>query len=262
VRAPKWNVAQVWGLLASENAWPHSFVPMSPLRQSARLIAVRDLSPNVKELSLAPAQPLAFVAGQWVNVYVPSRGTFFKRAYSVANAPGAPHLELAVTHVEDGAASPVLHALQLGQELDVDGPYGLFTRSSSERSEPALFVATGTGLAPFRAMLQDELATPSDVPITVLFGCRSAADILWQQEFEGLCRRFPRLSTHVSLSRPDAAWTGLRGYVQHHLPTLVPKLGMPHVYVCGLTRMVSEVRRVLKEELGYDRKRIHSERYD
>lgn len=236
---------------------------MSSLRQSARVIAVRSLSQSVRELSLAPTQgPLAFAPGQWVNLYVDAAGTRLKRAYSIANGPGAAHIDLSVTHVDGGAASPLLHTCAIGQEFEIDGPHGMFTRSATERAEPALFVATGTGLAPFRSMLQEELAGAGGAPITVLFGCRTAADILWRDEFEQLAVQSGRLSLVVTLSKPDESWTGLTGYVQSHLAALVPKLGKPRVYACGLTRMVSEVRRVLKEDLGYDRKRIHSERYD
>jgi len=57
-------------------------------------------------------------------------------------------------------------------------------------------------------------------------------------------------------------WTGRRGYVQTHLAELIPALGRPHVYVCGLSNMVNAVRAALKETLGYNRKQIHTERYD
>jgi len=57
------------------------------------------------------------------------------------------------------------------------------------------------------------------------------------------------------LSRPPATWRGRRGYVQSHVTELAGAL-RPHVYVCGLNKMVSEVRRVLKQELGYDRRLI------
>jgi ferredoxin-NADP reductase len=236
---------------------------MSSLRQSARVTAVRILSPTVKELSLEPTRgPLTFVAGQWLNAYVQTDGTLVKRAYSIANAPGSRHVELAVTYVEGGAASPALHALCVGAELEIDGPHGMFTRSPAERLEPSLFVATGTGLAPFRSMLQAELGDPTLAPITLLFGCRTTQDVLWRAELDALTARYPRLSVVVTLSRPEASWTGRTGYVQNHLATLTEQIGLPRVYICGLTRMVSEVRRVLKEDLGYDRKRMQSERYD
>ena len=144
----------------------------------------------------------------------------------------------------------------------MDGPHGFFTRER-ERDQPALFVATGTGLCPLRAMLQEELARASDgPPLGLLFGCRSQADILWRDELQAWSTAHARFQTWVTLSRCDEQWGGARGYVQAHLGAALEALGRPHVFVCGLSKMVGEVRAVLKQQHGYDRKLVHSERYD
>jgi NAD(P)H-flavin reductase len=95
-----------------------------------------------------------------------------------------------------------------------------------------------------------------------LFGCRSQADILWREQLEQLAAEEPLFQLSVTLSRPDPAWPGRRGYVQEHVVELARTLAQPHVFICGLSRMVSEVRAVCKGTLGLDRKHIHSERYD
>jgi ferredoxin-NADP reductase len=221
------------------------------------------LSPSVRSLVLlVEGEPLTFVAGQWINLYVPTPAGELKRAYSIASGPADDTLELAVTLVRDGAASPTLHALTEGTRLEIDGPHGFFTRSEAEQREPSLFVATGTGLSPFRSMLREARTRPEHAPITLLFGCRTQADILYGDELMALSAADPAFRLEVSLSRPGAGWQGRTGYVQHHLAELVRELHKPAVYICGLTRMVSETRALLKGELGYDRKRIHSERYD
>lgn len=221
------------------------------------------LSPSVRSLRLAFADgPLSFTAGQWVDLYVETAQGTQKRAYSIASAPHDANLELAVTLVSTGAASPVLHGLREGSELAVDGPYGFFTLDQPLAATPCLFVATGTGLSPLRSMLfawQKRAVRP---PITLLFGVRTQADILWGDELAAWARDYPEFSLQVTLSRPEASWTGRAGYVQHHVAELARALGEPHVFVCGLNHMVSEVRALCKGELGYDRRRIHSERYD
>ena len=232
----------------------------------ARIVEVRNLSPSVRSLALELLEPAAglpaFQAGQWLHLHVQAPdGSREKRAYSIASGPGASPIELAVTYVSDGVVSPVLHALAVGDELACDGPYGFFTRQA-ERAEPALFVATGTGLAPLRSMLFEILQTPAHPPITLLFGVRSQADILWREQLEAWAARDPGFRLEVSLSRPEAGWQGRTGYVQSHVAELAGALGEPHVFVCGLSPMVNAVRALCKGELGYDRKRIHSERYD
>jgi ferredoxin-NADP reductase len=224
------------------------------------------LSPSVKGLVLACAdgQPLPYIPGQWINLHVPYDGVSDKRSYSIASAPSQAHpeqFEVAVTRVEEGSISLALHALPEGAALSFDGPYGYFTREGMEQL-PALFVGTGTGVGPLRAMIQAELERDAGPPLTLLFGCRTQADILYREQFDALAKQHERFTFAPTLSRAAAEWSGRRGYVQMHLPELVEKLGRPHVYVCGLSGMVNDVRAALKQQLGYDRKHIHTERYD
>jgi NAD(P)H-flavin reductase len=231
------------------------------------LLSTRVLSPTVKLLRFRTLDraPLAFVAGQWLNFDVETEQGVARRAYSIATAPSAEHpdeFEIAVTRVDDGgSASLALHALVPGSRIEVDGPHGFFTREDT-RVKSALFVGTGTGVCPLRAMIEDELRAPGGPPLTLLFGCRSQADILWGDQLAQWAAQHARFGLHVTLSRPEVGWNGLQGYVQRHLAELIDPAARPHVYVCGLTKMVSEVRRVLKDQLGYDRRMIHSERYD
>ena len=236
--------------------------------RTVELVAAQSLSATVRALTFrcTDRRPLGHIAGQWVNIDVPTAAGVARRAYSVASAPSREHadqFELAVTRVDAGlGASQALHALPLGAQLAIDGPHGFFTREQ-ERAVPALLVGTGTGVCPLLAMLEDELAQPEGPPLGLLFGCRGEGDVLFRERLEAWARDCPRFKLWVTLSRPAEGWSGLSGYVQTHLGAVLPALGgRPHVYVCGLTKMVSEVRRVLKEQHGYDRKLIHSERYD
>ncbi len=221
------------------------------------------LSPSVRSLQLAfDDGPVSFAAGQWVDLHVPTASGPQKRAYSIASAPDDPTFELAVTLVSTGAASPALHALTPGSALEVEGPFGFFTHDGALAATPCLFVATGTGLSPLRSMLFAWRKRAQRAPITLLFGVRTQADVLWGEELASWAREIPEFSLEVSLSRPHAGWTGRSGYVQTHVAELARALAEPHVFICGLNRMVAAVRALCKEELGFDRKRIHSERYD
>jgi ferredoxin-NADP reductase len=229
-------------------------------RRRLRLISAALVAPGVRHLVLETADGAAFdhLAGQWVKLYLPGG---VERDYSIASAPGehgAARLALLVTKVEGGPGSGALHAMQPGEELDALGPNGLFVREDAEQSAPALFVGTGTGVAPLRAMIVDALGRGERTDKLLLFGCRTEADVLFAEEWRARGLRF-----EPTLSRASDAWAGRRGYVQAHLAELLPTLPAgAHVYVCGLTKMIDDVRRVLKEELGVDRRRIHSERYD
>jgi ferredoxin-NADP reductase len=235
-----------------------------------RVASARPLTSFVREIVLEriDARPMDFDAGQWVNLVLPigAEGEL-RRAYSIASAPnGGPSFEIAVTRVEGGPGSEYLHALEPGATMSAIGPHGLFTRPAAD--PPCLFVATGTGVAPFRSMMQAALRAGSKAPLWLLFGVRFEADILYREELEGWAKQHPNVRVDVTLSRGSAHWTGRHGYVQQHVPELYRKLSAaaggdaPHVLVCGLDKMVQAVRSLAREGLGADRKHVHVERYD
>lgn len=236
------------------------------MRRKARLAAARTLSPTVRELTLevdpAPdGAPFSYAAGQYVELFVPTKGLTMKRAYSIASAPGArgPNaFDIAVTRTSSGQSSDSLHAHALDAEYDVEGPRGGFVRRSRDKS--VLFIGAGTGLAPLRAMIQDELRVESPSRVGLLFGARDEEHILWRDEWNAwqASRRFVG---DITLSRATANWPGLRGYVQLHAVHAYAKIAPAEVFVCGLSSMVIDVVRAL-EARGVDSSAIYSESYD
>lgn len=235
----------------------------------AALVAARMVTPRVKELVFerVDGKPFDFRSGQWVSLVLPlvdEKQRPLRRAYSISSVPaGTSRFELVVTRVDDGVASPWLHALEVGGRLEVKGPQGTFQRHVD--AGPSLFVATGTGVAPFRGMVCDALAAGGQTPLWVLFGVRAPGDALYREEFEALSRAHPRLRFLLTMSRPPEDWAGLRGYVQTHVLELWKELsvhGRPEAYICGVKKMLREVREVLKCEAGAERHQLHLESYD
>jgi CDP-4-dehydro-6-deoxyglucose reductase len=245
---------------------------MPPPPFHVRLASGRLLTPNVRELRFerADGQPMTHRPGQWINlaIQLPEGGELL-RAYSIASPPdGSPRFELAVTRVADGPGSKFLHDLAPGAEVLALGPHGFFTREPPEGA-PALFVATGTGLTPLRSMVRAALAAGAREPLWLLVGVRHEPDMLYRDELEALAAAHPNLRVWFSLSRPPPGWGGLSGYVQEHVPELWRRLAEeggagsdPHLYVCGLERMVSVVRSLVRKQLNVPRTRVHSERND
>lgn len=250
-------------------------MPLPPSFE-ARLVDARPLSPSVRGLTFerVDGAAFAFEAGQWVNLVLPLPQGELRRAYSIASPPGAsPRFDLAVTHVRTGPGSSYLHAIEPGARLRAEGPQGFFTRPVTG-APPALFVGTGTGVTPLRSMIGDALAHGEATPLSLLFGVRSENDILYGEELLAIPREHPHMRVEVTLSQPGDAWTGKHGYVQLHVRELYeelakratgaggPQAGAPHVFVCGLERMVGSVREVLRKSMGLPRTSVHSERYD
>jgi CDP-4-dehydro-6-deoxyglucose reductase, E3 len=227
---------------------------------------------------MAGAVPVGHAAGQYVDLVVPTaRGIPFRRSYSIASAPDPAQpdtFEVAVTRVDGGLTSEALHALPLGGAVEVGEPRGTFTRTGEDRDHPALFVAAGTGLAPIRAMLSEDVKAAEGAPLVLLFGCRTQQDVLWGDELRGWEATCPRFRVQVTLSRPQGVglpgqgpgeppeWSGLTGYVQRHAVSLCRALPGARVYVCGLSAMVDDVVGLLAGDGGVPRSALRYETYD
>jgi CDP-4-dehydro-6-deoxyglucose reductase len=232
------------------------------MSRTARLIEYQELAPEIRHfvLEVPGVERLVFEPGQFVSLTRVIDGEPLTRAYSIASAPdGDNRFELCLNHVPEGPFSTYLFRLQPGDELAMDGPLGYFVLRQPVRE--ALFVATGTGIAPIRSMITHLLGHGSDARLRLLFGSRRPETILYRDQFEQLASRHPNFTFHPTLSRAPESWSGLRGHVQQHLFELLEGRTDLDVYVCGLKAMVNDVRARLKEA-GFDRKHIIYEKYD
>ena len=228
------------------------------------------LSPVVRELTLDPGEGFSFVAGQWVNLRMPlaegATGEPVVRAYSIASPPRADGTyDVAVTKVEGGPMSTWLHAIAPGETITQSHAQGFFTldERALDDGRPLLMIATGTGISPIRSMLLSREAAPPTAPVALVFGNRTEHDVLYREDFERLAQAWPRFTFAPVLSRAPASWSGRAGHVQVHLSEILGTLGEDvDAYVCGLNRMVSDVRGLLRKEHGLPRGRVHTERYD
>lgn len=233
-------------------------------RREAELVRARMLAPEVRELTFVVREgsPIEFVAGQYANFHLGPNGEL-QRSYSMAAAPSEGELTIAVTRVEGGPGSLAMHAMEVGARVPVDGPWGLFTLERVPADAPLLFVATGTGLTPIRAMIEAELATDGTRPVRLIFGCRREIDRLYAEDLDRWSAKHERFAWTTAVSRPVESVPPAR--VQDRLPGVLEELsghGEPHVLVCGLRAMVEDVRALLKEAYSVGRERIHTERFD
>ncbi len=229
------------------------------------------LTPLVRELVFdrADGAPVLFDAGQWVSVVMSAPTGEIKRSYSIASPPdGSSGLALAVTKVDNGPGSTFLHTLEIGARISATGPQGFFTRTRLKAPGPSLFIGTGTGFTPLRSMLLDAIAKGEPLGMGVLLGVRHEEDLLYRDELLALAKQNAgRVRVEMTLSQGSEGWSGRRGYVQTHVRELWDGLaarneGTPHAYICGMHRMVSAVRDLLRNDMGLGRENVHSERYD
>jgi CDP-4-dehydro-6-deoxyglucose reductase len=229
---------------------------------AAILLGWRELAPEVREFEFAVegVEQFAFVPGQWVSLVAVVHGREITRAYSIASTPEDNRFRICLNRVEGGVFSPHLFALERGASVGMKGPYGTFLLRDAARD--AIFVATGTGIVPFRSMLADVMARGMGAGrITLIFGVRHESSLYYRDEFERWAGQNARFRFKPVLSRGGEDWLGARGHVQEHVMAELGDRRDVDVYICGLKAMVDDLRRQLKAA-GVDRSRIVFEKYD
>jgi ferredoxin-NADP reductase len=228
----------------------------------ARFVGSRELAPGTRHFDFEAIDwNAAFVPGQFLSLTAHIGDDDITRAYSIASPPFPENriFSLCANLVSGGRFSPHLFELQPGEEIDFKGPYGAFIprRPMSD----SIFVATGTGIAPFRSMLPAVMRENPERSFELVFGVRHCHGLLYHEELTGLAAAYGNFAYRPTLTRQPEDWTGLTGRVQPHvLESLGDRRDMD-VYICGLREMVDELRGQLKAA-GLDRKRIIYEKYD
>lgn len=195
---------------------------------SVRLLKRRRLDARTFEFTLSRPQGFSFRAGQRIRFEHPGGG----RDYSLANAPGAAELVLCVRVVSGGRFTPRLARAPIHSRFDISGPYGYFIFQPTER--PAVFVATGTGIAPFVAMARSGITG-----FTLLHGARDAAALYYEAELRAAAASYvPCISgeTEGAPARTDAFKGRVTAFLAEHLPA-----GAYDFYLCGRSEMIRDV---------------------
>lgn len=190
------------------------------------------------KLRLPPRTEFSFIPGQYIDVIGPGGK---RRSYSLANASFADkHLDLHIRAVNGGEMSQYWFGqAKTNDLLRLNGPLGTFFLRDVSGLD-LVFLATGTGFAPVKAMLEsirdlDSAHVPRSV--TLLWGGRTAQDIYF--DVERISGDFCFIPV---LSRADEQWSGVRGHVQQALLTVLPDLHHAAVYACGSDAMIRDAR--------------------
>jgi len=224
----------------------------------ARIAQLEHLAPDVLRvvLRLPPTAGFAYIPGQYIDV-IGSNG--IRRSYSLANAPSESKLlELHVRAVENGEMSQFwFKEAKVNDLLRLNGPLGTFFLRDTANVD-LIFLATGTGIAPVKALLESLVHLPEEESprsVTVLWGGRHAQDLYLDVAGIGGSHTYVPVQ-----SRPDADWTGQAGHVQDVLLRLNPDLKNAAVYACGSDAMIHSARQRLVEA-GLPPKRFYSDAF-
>lgn len=232
-----------------------------PRKMPCRVQELEFLAADVARLRLQlPANEVfRYHAGQYLQ-FVLRDGS--RRSYSMANAPGGqPSVDLHIRHMPGGKfTDQVFGSLKLRDILRMEGPFGSFyLRDDSDK--PLVLLASGTGLAPIKAILEQLRAQGSTRDAYLYWGGRKLADLYlmdWAREQAG---ELPWLKFVPVLSEPDAHWQGRTGFVHQAVMADLPDLSGFEVYACGSPLMVEAARSDFGSRCGLPAEAFHADAF-
>jgi len=227
--------------VTAEGAFPVKKMPV-------RVSQLTRLSADVMQLrlQLPAAEPFRYHAGQYVDFLLRDGD---RRSYSMANAPhnqGTPaHIELHLRHMPGGKfTDQVFGSMKEKDILRIEGPYGSFYLREDSNS-PLIFLASGTGFAPIKALIEHMQHRSINRPVALYWGGRRPSDLYMHDWLTEQTVAMPNLRYTPVISEPLAEdnWTGRTGLVHQAVMTDWPNLAEHQVYACGVPVMVDAAKR-------------------
>ncbi len=225
------------------------------LKMPARVLSLQRVASDVTimKLQLPANQNLQYRAGQYVEVILRDGA---RRSYSMANAAhnlGSPAaLELHLRHMPGGVFTDhVFAGMKERDILRIEGPFGsFFLREDSDA--PIVLLASGTGFAPIKAIVEHMLLKRVQRPALLYWGCRTRADLYLHDWAVQACQELPNLRYVPVLSEPrdDDGWGGATGLVHEQVMADIADLSTHQVYACGAPVMVESAERDFVAQRG------------
>lgn len=225
-----------------------------PAPMAAEVSAIEQVASEIVRLEVQVAQDVIFEPGQYVRIQ--PAGTDVSRSYSMANAPGLKRLEFFIRSVPGGAFSLWLASAKVGDAVELSAPHGMFFLRDEDR--PRLFVAGGTGIAPFLSMLRSMAAQPTSQRTTVVIGARTPGHLFAMEEIRRLGTQLSGMDLKIAIEQ-DAGVGCHKGYPTDLIAGLM-LAPSTRVYLCGPPLMVEAGRRAA-EAAGLVRADVLCERF-
>ena len=241
---------------------------MPPPVFEAELRSKRQVSANTLQLTFQLADNgFSFQAGQFVSVRFESSGEKLRRSYSIASPPAVfqatRQIDIVIALLPDGHASRRFQDAVPGEHFGISGPFGLLVLPDS-LPERLVLVGTGTGMAPYHAMLPElERIVANGTSLHILMGTRRREDVIYREAFTSLVSRFERAEFELCLSRETRLDTGMQEYPSY-VQTRFAHLGLSPerdlVFLCGNPSMIDDAVAWLSDS-GFGPRQIKREKY-
>ncbi len=235
-----------------------------PIRKMpSRVLALERMSHDVMKIRLQlPANDtFMYHAGQYVE-FILRDGS--RRSYSMANAPhNGPALELHIRHMPGGKFTDHVFGAMKEKEIQrIEGPFGSFyLREDSDK--PMVLLASGTGFAPIKALLEHMQFQGITRPATLYWGGRRPEDLYMDDWVQARLLDMPNLTyvPVISNATPEDAWTGRTGFVHRAVLEDLPDLSAYQVYACGAPIVIDSARNDYSELAGLPEEEYYADSF-
>ncbi len=236
----------------AETTWKDAAAVNPYVPQMAEVIEMIDETPTIKTVVMRPVPPVAFRAGQFVQLTLPGMG---EAPFTPSSSPYEPE-RLEVTILRTGRVTEALHGVKPGEFLGVRGGFGKGYPIDKLAGREVLVVGGGVGLAPLRALI---LALFHDIDrikrMVILYGAREPKELLYRRLYDEWSKK-PKTTMHVTIDRPAPGWAGRTGVVTTLFDSLDVELANTTVFSCGPEIMLKFVTLGLLEK-GFKPEQIY-----
>lgn len=209
-------------------------------------------------IKLQPSEPLDFQPGQYISVKVADAKI---NNYSIASLPGLDTFTLIIDTKPGHEGSYYFQQLRVEEQIQYLGPFGKFLLHPDDGSSEIIFLATGSGISPIKAMIEHLLYRAKETrPIKLYFGLRNCPDIFMHDFFEEMDNEYDNFTFIPCLSRPDENWKGQCGHITELLKQDYQDGSHLSAYLCGNEAMITEAIQILKQ-IDTPEDRIYHEKF-
>lgn len=203
-----------------------------PELQKAEIIKYISETKDTHTLRLKLSKPFKWKPGQFAMVQAMINGESIRRAYSIASSPERDYLEITVRQTEAPTMSKYLNERAVGDILNVKGPYGRFIM---DETRPVFCIAAGSGITPFRGMLEYCIDKNLDIPFKLLYSCRYGDNVIYEKELPELIKQYKHADYELSITRGKMGLDYVReGRINaDYLKEQIPGFEKGKFYLCG-----------------------------
>ncbi len=251
------SINNVWAVDTKVILEPNKPKPVGPKFSVATTIKADLLAGKIRYFEFESEQPVVIPPGQYLSVKVSSTRI---NCYSVAGQSAPNRFNLLVDTTPGGPGSKFFESLKANDKITYLGPFGSFSLKEDEGVETMLFLATGSGLAPLKSMIEYLLNVKKVKQNMVLYlGLTNYEDIFMKDYLDSLMEKFPNFKYKIVVYNKNVKWKGPAGFITTLVKADFPDASKCAVYMCGNKFMIKDATKILTDN-GCPEKRIYFEK--